>query len=150
MCDRFWFQTERKDWNWPTPGFAKFLQPDSTVCAAISKIKYKKNHIILCLMYWVMTLCLLLIAWNYSWTILTWSSTSLHRFWSDCGPHFRNGELVYEILITLPTLTKIQTTYNYFIEKHGKSPCDSEFSVLGKWVDEIVSIIYVGTTEELI
>ena len=35
-------------------------------------------------------------------------------FWSDCRPHFRNGELAHELLVEIPELFKVSCQYNYF------------------------------------
>ncbi len=46
-----------------------------------------------------------------------------------------------------PTIT---VNYNFFGEKHGKSCCDSEFSVITKWFHEITNKITINTTEDLL
>jgi hypothetical protein len=52
--------------------------------------------------------------------------------WSDCGPHFRNGEMVAFLLISLPKQDK-NIEWHLFTEGHGKSACDSHFSLLTRW-----------------
>lgn len=71
-------------------------------------------------------------------------------FWSDCGPHFRNYEVLNHVLFELPKYYSVATTYNFWGEKHGKNPCDSDFSVLSQWLNEITANTSVNTTLELL
>jgi hypothetical protein len=50
------------------------------------------------------------------------------EFFSDCGPHFRNFQLVYFLLESLKF-----DSVNFFVEKHGKNSNDSFFSLLSKF-----------------
>lgn len=63
-----------------------------------------------------------------------WSDVS---FWSDCGPHFRNGEVAHSILVDLMNHSGIdiaRSEWNLFGEGHGKNLCDTHFSRLSKWL----------------
>lgn len=40
--------------------------------------------------------------------------------------------------------------YDFFGEKHGKSACDSEFSVLSQWLNQITSTTRIHDTTTLI
>ena len=71
-------------------------------------------------------------------------------FWTDCGPHFRNFEVLNHTLFEVPCKFDVFTTHNYFGEKHGKGPCDSEFSVLTQWLSEITSHTRIQTTAALL
>ena len=73
------------------------------------------------------------------------------NFWSDGGKHFRNGELqnFYKKLFIEKVFSMI--TFNYFIEYHGKSYCDSHFSVISKIVENYeTNIDQIKDTKELI
>ena len=47
--------------------------------------------------------------------------------WSDCGSHFRSEVQAAFTLFELPKSTKKKIKMNFFVEKHGKSHCDSHF-----------------------
>ena len=57
------------------------------------------------------------------------------HFWSDGGKHFRNGQLqnFYKDLFLKKVFSLV--TFNYFIEYHEKSYCDSHFSVISKIIE---------------
>ena len=72
--------------------------------------------------------------------------------WSDCGPHFRCKEFCYFLFRDLPTrcanLNHIE--WNLFAERHGKSCCDSHFSLLSRWKREIETHTAINNTTTLI
>ena len=58
-------------------------------------------------------------------------------FWSDCGNHFRSGELRYYLLNDLYESLRLPSIkVNYFAEYHGKSEVDGHFGVLARWLKE--------------
>ena len=61
------------------------------------------------------------------------------QYWSDCGPHFRSYEVLNHTLFEIPKKFKVTTFHHFWGEKHGKSKCDSEFSVLSQWLDELTN-----------
>lgn len=64
------------------------------------------------------------------------------KFWSDCGPHFRCQESIYNFL-ALPLVERdkwLSVDVNFFGEGHGKSLCDTCFSVLSRWLKEAENI----------
>ena len=53
---------------------------------------------------------------------------STMSFWMDCGPHFRNYEILNYCLLEVPQTYDIQNTkVNFFAEHHGKSLVDGHF-----------------------
>ena len=54
--------------------------------------------------------------------------------WSDCARHFRNGNLVFSLLLdpASDAFYMADASLNFFAENHGKSIVDAHFSVLGK------------------
>lgn len=56
------------------------------------------------------------------------------RFWFDCGNHFRNYELLYDLMCNLPPRFE-DVAVNFFIEQHGKSPVDAHFSQISNTID---------------
>ena len=52
--------------------------------------------------------------------------------WADCGPHFRSYEFAHAVLIGLPRnhASIVNTSLNFFCEKHGKGRCDGAFGAL--------------------
>ena len=52
--------------------------------------------------------------------------------WTDCGRHFRSAEQAHCILRELPATHKCNSTWSLFVEGHGKSPCDSTFSLISR------------------
>jgi hypothetical protein len=69
--------------------------------------------------------------------------------WMDCGPHFRNGEVLSFLLGDLPKLG-LRVSVNFFVEHHGKSPCDTHFSLLSRWLDNLTLRKPVYSTESLL
>ena len=67
------------------------------------------------------------------------------QFWMDVGPHFKSKENLYNLLNMFNNVT-----LNYFCEKHGKSPCDSHFSTISKWLQEIIKYKHILTVDQLI
>lgn len=65
----------------------------------------------------------------------------------DCGPHFRNGELLHFLLIQQNS-KKINV--NFFCEKHGKSPVDAFFSLVSRFKHEIEKHKKISSSNELI
>lgn len=61
-------------------------------------------------------------------------------FWMDGGPHFKNYEMAhYFWQVAVKDLFKQGTEWNFFVENHGKNPCDSRFSTLSTWVSNWTS-----------
>ena len=58
---------------------------------------------------------------------------NLH-FWFDCGPHFRSKELLHKLLVDVPQRYDCDICVNFFVEGHGKSPCDAHFSHISRAV----------------
>ena len=48
-------------------------------------------------------------------------------FWMDNGPHFKTYE-VARFLFTIPKVYNYNIEWNFFVEGHGKSICDTHFS----------------------
>jgi hypothetical protein len=71
-------------------------------------------------------------------------------YWSDCGPHFRNYEVLNHTVFDIPRQFRIKTQHQFWGEKHGKSVCDSEFSVLSQWLSQINTTKTIRTTAELL
>jgi hypothetical protein len=72
-------------------------------------------------------------------------------FWSDCGPHFRCKEGLYNFL-TAPLRFPDKWSaveMSFFGEGHGKSQCDTCFSVLSRWLTEIQHLDDISTSEML-
>jgi hypothetical protein len=57
-------------------------------------------------------------------------------FWSDGGKHFRNGENVNYYMELFEQKQFELISFNFFIEYHGKSYCDSHFSVISRIVSD--------------
>jgi hypothetical protein len=57
-------------------------------------------------------------------------------FWMDCGPHFRCGEVLYDLVIDVPRRLQIcaPVRLNFFAEHHGKSIVDSHFGHISRAV----------------
>ena len=54
-----------------------------------------------------------------------------YEIWCDCGPHFRNSQIVNYFLREFSICTEpINVNLNFFVEKHGKNARDSHFSVI--------------------
>jgi hypothetical protein len=55
-------------------------------------------------------------------------------FWMDGGPHFKNLELAnyFQGLKDRKLFTDVE--WNFFVENHGKNPCDSCFSSISSWL----------------
>jgi hypothetical protein len=54
-------------------------------------------------------------------------------FWMDGGPHFKNLELSnYFQGLKENKFSAIE--WNFFVENHGKNPCDSRFSSISTWL----------------
>jgi hypothetical protein len=51
------------------------------------------------------------------------------EIWSDTGPHFRSYQFMHYLLKHRPETIQV----NFFAEKHGKSPCDSHFSLISRY-----------------
>ena len=71
-------------------------------------------------------------------------------YWSDCGPHFRSYEVLNHTIFEVPKLFNINTEHHFWGEKHGKSACDSEFSVLSQWLKELTTQKRIDSTRELL
>jgi hypothetical protein len=71
-------------------------------------------------------------------------------YWSDCGPHFRNYEVLNHTVFGIPSKFRVNTFHNFWGGKHGKSVCDSEFSVLSQWLQQITTTKSIKTTQELL
>lgn len=72
--------------------------------------------------------------------------------WSDCGPHFRCKEFCHFLFKEIPSrCTQIaHIEWNLFAERHGKSCCDSHFSLLSRWKREIENHVSINDTRTLI
>ena len=71
-------------------------------------------------------------------------------FWSDCGPHFRSGELINFFLEDLNLLYPRNIFYlNYFAEYHGKSIVDGHFGLLSRWLSDGEATREIKTIDEL-
>ena len=72
--------------------------------------------------------------------------------WTDGGPHFCSNETAATLLQTLPSLHNNFTsvTWNRFAPYHGKSPCDSHFSILSRWLSRISRHTKIDSTATLI
>jgi hypothetical protein len=57
-----------------------------------------------------------------------------NRFCMDHGPHFKRKENLWNLLSYFKNIE-----LNFFCEKHGKSPCDSHFPIVSRWIKEITS-----------
>ena len=74
-------------------------------------------------------------------------------FWSDCGRHFRSGELQHYLLKTVKNIKKIfAVKVNYFVEYHGKSEIDGHFGLLSRWkkqaelqerIDDVLDLVSI-------
>ncbi len=62
-----------------------------------------------------------------------------YSIWLDCGPHFRNYELLFFFLRQLPEKCQdIESVeVSFFTEHHGKSPIDAHFSYLSRSLEEV-------------
>ena len=56
--------------------------------------------------------------------------------WSDCGAHFRSEVQAAFTLFELPKSTQKKVKMNFFVEKHGKSHCDSHFQKIENYILE--------------
>ena len=65
----------------------------------------------------------------------------------DCGPHFRCQELLHYLFIEKKELNIM---VHFFGEKHGKSPVDSHFSILSRWLIDLDRNVHIDSTEGLI
>ncbi len=54
--------------------------------------------------------------------------------WCDCGTHFRNSQILSYFFSELRS-QNIKVSLNYFGEHHGKSFCDSHFSIISKYIE---------------
>ena len=72
--------------------------------------------------------------------------------WTDGGPHFYSNESVATLLQTIPTIYNNFTvvTWNRFAPYHGKSPCESHFSILSRWLVRISRHTKIDSTSTLI
>jgi len=68
-------------------------------------------------------------------------------YFLDCGPHFRNKDVLYYLLFDRK---QNNITVHFFSEKHGKSPIDSHFSLLSRWLQLLEKERHINTTDELI
>lgn len=79
-------------------------------------------------------------------------SLSSLSVWSDCGPHFRCKEFCHflfkEVRNLCVNLNHLE--WNLFAERHGKSCCDSHFSILSRWKREIETHTSINDTRTLI
>lgn len=65
------------------------------------------------------------------------SAISDLSIWLDCGPHFRNYEVLHDFMITLPQTWSIPTVrLNFFAEHHGKSIVDGHFGHVSRAVKQ--------------
>ncbi|PVU90256.1 hypothetical protein BB560_006222 [Smittium megazygosporum] len=63
------------------------------------------------------------------------------NFWSDSGPHFKNGNVIYSFLVDFrQNFTDKKIGINFFNEKHGKSDVDGHFGVLSRWYKDLEAI----------
>lgn len=71
--------------------------------------------------------------------------------WCDCGPHFRNKEMLL-YAFNLQQTRKIEVELQYFVEKHGKSDVDSWFSVVSRALEDWTKRdgVLTDTTDQLI
>jgi hypothetical protein len=72
-------------------------------------------------------------------------------FWSDEGKHFRCGETqnFYQDLFLKKVFKTV--SFNYFVEYHGKSYCDSHFSVISNIIEKYESSVdQIKSTTDLI
>ena len=56
--------------------------------------------------------------------------------WSDCGSHFRSEVQAAFTLFVMPKQFKKKIKMNFFVEKHGKSHCDSHFQKVESYILE--------------
>ncbi|PVU95215.1 hypothetical protein BB560_005871, partial [Smittium megazygosporum] len=55
------------------------------------------------------------------------------NFWSDSGPQFKNGDILYSFLMDFQQCYADKKNFiNFFTEKHGKSDVDCHFGVLSR------------------
>ena len=61
--------------------------------------------------------------------------------WADCGGHFRScrflGHVLADAVVARPNL--ICSELNFFVEGHGKGPCDAHFGRMGKHPQHVCS-----------
>jgi hypothetical protein len=70
----------------------------------------------------------------------------------DGGPHFKNLELANYFKELKQTRFFSEVEWNFFVENHGKNPCDCRFSSISFWMDAWSSKKdkEIRTTEDLI
>ena len=70
-------------------------------------------------------------------------------FWTDGGPgHFKTFELVHYFYSLQQKKIFKQVHFNYFIEYHGKSICDSHFSVLSSIIKKYENSVAAITSKK--
>jgi hypothetical protein len=73
-------------------------------------------------------------------------------FWMDNGPHFRTKSL-FRYFFLLQDNKKLNISWNYFIEHHGKSCCDRRFSFISGIYKKYINNVNnpkVTTTQQLV
>jgi hypothetical protein len=72
------------------------------------------------------------------------------KVWSDCGLHFRCGEMMRTLLLDLPHQLQKKVSVNFFVEHHGKNPCDPHFSTLSTWLKEMKASRPIHSVDDLV
>jgi hypothetical protein len=73
-------------------------------------------------------------------------------FWMDGGPHFKNLKLANYFQGLKDSKLFFAVEWNFFVENHGKNPCDSRFSLISTWLT-VWSLKFqkeIRTTQDLI
>ncbi|KAK2947354.1 hypothetical protein BLNAU_17741 [Blattamonas nauphoetae] len=78
-------------------------------------------------------------------------SAKILHWLSDTGSHFRNKAIAHMILSQNSSITKgKETRLHFFLECHGKNPCDSSFADLTRTVHSHIGTQTITTVDQLI